>query len=185
MLELGTPLPEFSLKDTAGLGTVTSNSLLGQVSVVAFLCNHCPYVKHIQRELAAFGRDCDARGVKVVGISSNDVVSHPEDGPTQMAAEARRAGYGFPYLYDEDQSVAKRFRAACTPEIYVFDRAGKLGYRGRFDESTPRNASKFTGADARAAVEALLAGNAPSPDQKASIGCSIKWQDGNAPDYAR
>jgi hypothetical protein len=123
--------------------------------------------------------------VKVVGISSNDVVSHPEDGPVQMAEEARRAGYGFPYLYDEDQSVAKQFRAACTPEFYVFDAAGKLAYRGRFDESTPRSAAKVTGADARAAVEALLAGKAPSPDQKASIGCSIKWKDGNAPDYTR
>jgi peroxiredoxin len=184
MLELGTTLPEFSLRDTAGPGKVTSDALLGKVSVVAFLCNHCPYVKHIQRELAAFGRDCDARGVKVVAISSNDVVSHPEDGPSQMAEEARRTGYTFPYLYDEDQSVAKLFRAACTPEFYVFDATGKLAYRGRFDESSPRNGAKVTGADARAAVEALLAGKAPLSDQEASIGCSIKWKDGNAPDYA-
>jgi len=184
MLELGTPLPKFSLSDTAASGNVASDGLLGKVSVVAFLCNHCPYVKHIQRELAAFGRDCDARGVKVVGISSNDVLSHPEDGPSRMTEEARRAGYTFPYLYDEDQAIAKLFRAACTPEFYVFDAAGKLAYRGRFDESNPRNGSKVTGADVRAAVEAVLAGTAPSPDQKPSIGCSIKWKDGNAPDYA-
>ena len=121
----------------------------------------------------------------MVAISSNDVVSHPEDGPAQMAQEARRAGYTFPYLYDEDQSVAKKFRAACTPELYVFDSTGKLAYRGRFDESTPRTGSKVTGADARAAVDALLSGNAPTTDQKPSIGCSIKWKDGNAPDYTR
>jgi peroxiredoxin len=184
MLELGTTLPKFSLKDTAGgRGTVASDALLGAVSVVAFLCNHCPYVKHIQQELAAFGRDCESRGVKLVGISSNDVTSHPEDGPSQMTEEARRAGYTFPYLYDEDQSAAKQFRAACTPEFYVFDAAGKLAYRGRFDESTPRNAAKVTGADVRGAIDALLAGKAPSLDQKPSIGCSIKWKEGNAPEY--
>ncbi len=185
MLELGTPLPAFDLPDTVGGERVSSTSLVGSVSVVAILCNHCPYVKHIQRELAAFGSACAARGVKMVAISSNDVVSHPEDGPAQMAQEARRAGYTFPYLYDEDQSVAKKFRAACTPELYVFDSTGKLAYRGRFDESTPRTGSKVTGADARAAVDALLSGNAPTTDQKPSIGCSIKWKDGNAPDYTR
>jgi len=184
MLELGTPLPTFTLKDTVSGAQVASASLAGSVSVVAFLCNHCPYVKHIQAGLAAFGRDCDQRGVKVVGISSNDVGSHPEDGPDLMAQEARRAGYTFPYLYDEAQVVAKAFRAACTPEIYVFDTEGRLAYRGRFDESTPRNGAKVTGAEARAAVDALLAGKRPGQDQKASIGCSIKWKPGNEPDYA-
>ena len=184
MLELGSPLPEFSLKDTAGSATVASSGLLGSISVVAFLCNHCPYVKHIQRQFAAFARDCASQGVKVVAISSNDVETHPEDGPAEMAEEARRAGYAFPYLYDEDQSVAKQFRAACTPEIYVFDPSGRLAYRGRFDESTPKNAARVTGADARAAVDALLAGKAVAPDQKPSIGCSIKWKEGRAPDYA-
>jgi peroxiredoxin len=184
MLELGTPLPSFTLNDTAGSGLVTSTSLAGSVSVVAFLCNHCPYVKHIQKALAAFGRDCASRGVKVVGISSNDIASHPEDGPALMAEEARRAGYPFPYLYDETQTVAKAFRAACTPEFYVFDAAGRLAYRGRFDESTPRSGAPVTGAEARAAVDALLAGEMPASDQKTSIGCSIKWKPGNAPDYA-
>jgi peroxiredoxin len=183
MLELGTPLPAFTLPNTSGPSPVSSSSLNDGVSVVAFLCNHCPYVKHIQRELSAFGRDCKARGVKLVGISSNDVATHPEDGPTQMAEEARRAGYDFPYLYDENQAVAKAFRAACTPEFYVFDRTGKLAYRGRFDETTPKTGGKPTGADVRAAVDAVLAGNAPPTDQKPSIGCSIKWKEGNAPDY--
>jgi peroxiredoxin len=183
MLELGTPLPAFTLPNTSGPSPVSSASLEGAVSVVAFLCNHCPYVKHIQRELGAFGRDCTARGVKLVGISSNDVTTHPEDGPAQMAEEARRAGYDFPYLYDEDQAVAKAFRAACTPEFYVFDRSARLAYRGRFDETTPKTGGKPTGADVRAAIEAMLAGKAPHTDQKASIGCSIKWKEGNAPGY--
>jgi peroxiredoxin len=184
MLELGTELPTFTLKDTVGGAPVASASLRGSVSVVAFLCNHCPYVKHIQKELAAFGRDCASRGVKVIGISSNDVASHPEDGPVPMAEEARRAGYSFPYLYDETQAVAKAFRAACTPEIYVFDASGRLAYRGRFDESTPKNGAKVTGSEARAAIDALLEDKRPDADQKASIGCSIKWKPGNAPDYA-
>ena len=184
MLELGTQLPTFTLKDTVSGAQVASASLAGSVSVIAFLCNHCPYVKHIQMEFAAFGRDCDRLGVKVVGISPNDVGSHPEDGPDLMAQEAHHAGYTFPYLYDETQAVAKAFRAACTPEIYVFDAAGRLAYRGRFDESTPRNGAKVTGAEARAAVDALLAGKRPGQDQKASIGCSIKWKPGNEPDYA-
>jgi peroxiredoxin len=183
MLELGTTLPAFELPDTGGRGPFSSTQLIGSVSVVAFLCNHCPYVKHIQRELAAFARDYAARSVKIVGISSNDVVSHPEDGPAQMAEEARRAGYDFPYLYDERQSVARAFRAACTPEFYVFDTAGKLAYRGRFDETTPKTGGKASGADARGAVEALLGGKRPTTDQKPSIGCSIKWKDGNAPTY--
>jgi peroxiredoxin len=183
MLELGTSLPAFTLPNTSGPSPVSSASLKDGVSVVAILCNHCPYVKHIQRELAAFGRECTARGVKLVGISSNDVATHPEDGPTKMAEEARSAGYDFPYLYDEDQSVAKAFRAACTPEFYVFDRSGRLAYRGRFDETTPRAGGKPTGSDVRAAVEAVLAGKSPSTDQKPSIGCSIKWKDGNAPAY--
>jgi peroxiredoxin len=183
MLGLGVPLPEFTLPDTVSGNSVSSAAMVGKVCVVAFLCNHCPYVKHIQSELAVFGRDCAARGVNLLGISSNDVVSHPEDGPAQMTQEARRAGYGFPYLYDEDQSVAKAFQAACTPEFYVFDKAGKLQYRGRFDETTPRAGGKVTGADIRAAVDALLAGKPPTPDQKPSIGCSIKWKDGNAPHY--
>lgn len=183
MLELGTPLPTFSLRDAVTSTVVDSESLTGKVAVVAFICNHCPYVKHIQKELAEFGRHVLDRGGRMVAVSSNDVTSHPEDGPERMAEEARRAGYPFPYLYDEAQSVAKAFRAACTPEIYVFDTEGRLGYRGRFDESTPKNQAKVTGRDARAAVDALLSGKSPDPDQRPSIGCSIKWREGNQPDY--
>jgi peroxiredoxin len=183
MLELGTPLPSFSLPDATTGSKVDSSSLSGHVAVIAIACNHCPYVKHIAKELAAFGRECAAKGVKIVVVSSNDVVSHPDDRPELMAEEARRQGYTFPYLYDESQDIARAFRAACTPEFYVFDREGKLAYRGRFDESTPGSRSAPSGSEVRAAVDALLAGGAPSSDQKPSIGCSIKWKGGRAPDY--
>jgi peroxiredoxin len=181
MLALGTPLPHFSLPDTTTGQAVSSSSFAGRITVVAFICNHCPYVVHVQSGLVAFGRYCDAHGVKMVAVSSNDVTTHPEDGPSMMAEEARRAGYPFPYLYDETQSVAKAFQAACTPELYVFDAKGVLQYRGRLDDSTPRNGRPVTGRDARAAIDALLAGGTPSPDQQPSIGCSIKWKDGNEP----
>jgi peroxiredoxin len=185
MLALGTPLPPFSLPDTTTESTVDSSSLAGHVAVVAIVCNHCPYVKHIAKELAAFGRQCTDRGVKIVALSSNDVVSHPDDRPELMAEEARRVGYTFPYLYDESQDVARAFRAACTPEFYVFGRDGKLAYRGRFDESTPGNRVPPSGSEVRAAVDALLSGKAPNPDQKPSIGCSVKWKGGKIPDYLR
>jgi peroxiredoxin len=176
MLGLGTPLPSFSLPDTNGRGTFDSASLAGNVAVVAVLCNHCPYVKHIAKELAAFGRECAEKGVKIVGVSSNDVVTHPDDRPELMTEEARRVGYTFPYLYDESQDVARAFRAACTPEFYVFGRDGKLAYRGRFDEASPGNKVPPSGSELRAAVDALLAGKAPNADQKPAIGCSIKWK---------
>jgi peroxiredoxin len=183
MLELGTPLPEFSLPDTVSDRTLSSESLRGTPAVVAVICNHCPFVKHIRKGLAKFGRDYADRGLGIVAISSNDVQTHPDDAPTKMAEEARSAGYNFPYLYDETQEVAKAFRAACTPEFYVFDRAGKLAYRGQFDSSRPGNDEPVTGADLRAAVDALLAGRRPSGEQKPSIGCNIKWKSGNAPEY--
>jgi peroxiredoxin len=176
MLELGTPLPSFSLPDTVNGRLVSSSTLEGSVAVVAFICNHCPYVKYIRSELAAFGRQCETDGVKLVAISSNDARSYPEDAPERMAEEARSAGYPFPYLFDEAQSVARAFGAVCTPEFYVFDRQGSLAYRGRFDEATPKSGAAPTGKDVRSAVAALLAGNSPSSDQKPSIGCSIKWK---------
>lgn len=182
MLELGTPLPSFSLPDTKTGATVSSSELAGHVAVVAIICNHCPYVKHIAQKLAAFGRECEAKGVNLVAVSSNDVAAYPDDSPSEMAKEAKRLGFTFPYLYDESQDVARAFQAACTPEFYVFDREGKLAYRGRFDDATPRNAVAPTGRDVRAAIDALLAGKAPSTDQKPSIGCSIKWK-GDAPGY--
>src|SRR5262249_32873588 len=151
-----TPLPAFTLPDAATGKSVDSRELAGAIAVVAVLCNHCPYVKHIQREFAAFGRECVEKGGRLVAISSHAGSTYPQDGPREMAVEARTAGYAFPYLYDESQSVAKAFQAACTPEFYVFDRAGKLAYRGRFDESTPKNGAPVTGRDLRAAVDALL-----------------------------
>jgi peroxiredoxin len=181
MLELGTELPVFALPDTVSGRTVSSSELAGKPSVVTFICNHCPYVKRIRQGLADFGRYCAERGVPVVAISSNDPGTYPDDAPEKMVLEAKSAGYSFPYLFDESQSVAKSFRAVCTPEFYVFDTNGKLAYRGRFDEATPKNDVAVTGRDAQAAVDALLEGKSPSADQRPSIGCSIKWKPGNAP----
>jgi peroxiredoxin len=176
MLPLGTKLPSFRLQDTVSGRSFASEALAGRPAVVAFICNHCPYVKHIQRGLADFGRYCEEKGVALVGISSNDPLNYPADGPEQMALEAKNAGYGFPYLFDATQDVARAFNAACTPEFYLFAANGLLVYRGQFDEARPKNSVPVTGADLRAAVDAVLAGRAPSPEQKPSIGCSIKWK---------
>jgi peroxiredoxin len=178
MLPLGTPMPRFSLKDAVSGRLVASDELRGRPSVVAFICNHCPYVKHLRAGLAEFGRYCGEKHVGFVAVSANDVAAYPDDAPDKMAAEAKAQGYTFPYLYDEAQSVARAFDAACTPEFYVFDAHGKLAYRGQFDGARPKNDVPVTGADVRAAVDALLAGRAPSSDQKPSIGCSIKWKAG-------
>ena len=151
--------------------------------LVAFLCHHCPYVRHMRQEFAAFAKEYRDRGLAIVGISSNDTQAHPEDGPVGMKEEAAAAGYTFPYLFDETQSVAKAFRAACTPDLFLFDRDGRLAYRGQFDGSRPGNGQPVTGADLRAAAEAVLAGDPVPADQKASIGCNIKWKPGNEPDY--
>jgi len=176
MLPLGTNIPEFSLPDTVSGTLVASASLFGKPAVVFFICNHCPFVKHIRTGLAEFGRYCRDRGVGMVAISSNDALAYPADAPPAMAAEAKDAGYVFPYLYDESQAVARAFDAACTPDLYIFDRHGKLAYRGQFDGARPGNELPVTGHDARAAVEALLAGGAPTHDQVPSIGCNIKWK---------
>jgi hypothetical protein len=146
-----------------------------------FLCNHCPYVQHVADGIARFARDYAGRGLAAVAISSNDVASYPADAPAKMAEEARRRGYPFPYLYDESQEVAKAYRAACTPEFYLFDRDRRLVYRGQFDASRPGSAVPVTGADLRAAVDALLAGRPVPADQKPSVGCSIKWRPGREP----
>ncbi len=176
MLPLGTELPKFRLLDTVSGRFVASDELAGRPAVVAFICNHCPYVKRIREGLAEFGRYCAERGVGLVAVSPNDAQSYPEDGPEQMAAEAKAAGCVFPYLFDDTQAVARAFDAACTPEFYVFDGTGALAYRGQFDEARPKNTVPVSGADLRAAVDALLAGRAPSPEQKPSLGCSIKWK---------
>ncbi len=184
MLPLGTAAPEFTLTDTvSGKPLTLSPYRAGKPVVVMFICNHCPYVLHIREALAAFGADVQKRGVAVVAISSNDVENYPQDGPAKMATEARAAGYTFPYLFDAAQAVAKNYRAACTPDFYLFDSAGKLFYRGQFDSSRPRSGDKATGKDLRTAVDALLAGKAAPATQLPSIGCNIKWKAGNEPEY--
>lgn len=176
MRELGSPLPEFVLPDVVSGQTLASRSLAGEIVVVAFICNHCPFVIHLKTALAEFGAHCQERGVKMLAISSNDVAAYPQDGPEKMAHDAATFNYPFPYLYDESQAVATAFDAACTPDFFVFDRQGELAYRGQFDDSRPGNGKPITGADLRAAVDALLAGSAPRADQKPSIGCNIKWK---------
>ena len=181
MVSLGTAMPDFSLPDTISGRTLHSSALAGKPRVVIFICNHCPFVKHIQSALAEFGRYCRSKGVPMVAISSNDVASYPDDAPEAMAREAANAGYIFPYLFDESQAVAKAFDARCTPDLFIFDRDGKLAYRGQFDDARPGNQIPVTGQDARAAVDLLVAGGQPAAEQKASIGCNIKWKPGNEP----
>jgi peroxiredoxin len=181
MLPLGTPLPDFTLPDTEGR-PVSSRDLGGGKGVlVMFLCNHCPYVKHLRGGLADFGREYGARGLGIAAVMSNDVEAYPADSPEQMARERTEAGWTFPYLYDETQEVAKAFRAACTPDLFLFDAAGKLAYRGQFDGSRPRNDVPVTGADLRAAADAVLEGRPVPAEQVPSVGCGIKWKPGNAP----
>jgi len=182
MLPLGTAAPDIHLPDTDGK-TVSLADFKGKPILVAFICNHCPYVKHIRAGLAQLGRDYLPRGAAIVGISSNDVANYPDDSPARMKQEAKAAGYLFPYLYDESQAAAKAYRAACTPDLYLFDRNHKLVYRGQFDDSRPGNGLPVTGADLRAALDAVLAGKPVSAAQKPSIGCNIKWKPGNEPDY--
>jgi peroxiredoxin len=183
MLPLGTQAPGFSLPDVEGKQISLSDFKNARGLVVIFMCNHCPYVKHISSGLAQLARDYLPRGLGIVGINSNDVANYPADSPARMAVEAKAAGYLFHYLYDESQEVAKAFHAACTPDIYLFDQQKTLVYRGQFDDSRPGNGIPVTGNDLRGSLEALLAGKPVSPLQKASIGCNIKWKPGNAPDY--
>lgn len=185
MLPLGTKAPDFSLPDVTGQ-TVTLKQLKNASAlVVIFMCNHCPYVKHIQRGLVALAQDYMTRGVSIVGINSNDVQRYPADAPEKMAEEAKAAGYMFHYLYDASQDVAKAYRAACTPDFYVFDQDQRLIYRGQFDDSRPGSGAQVTGKDIRAALDNVLSGKPVSTAQKPSIGCNIKWKPGNEPDYFR
>ena len=183
MLPLGTAAPDFKLPDTNGKAVSLSDFKDKSALLVLFICNHCPYVKHIRTGLAQLARDYLPRGVAIVGINSNDVANYPEDSPARMKEEVKSAGYTFPYLYDESQAVAKAYRAACTPDIYVFDKDHKLVYRGQFDDSRPGNGIPVTGKDLRAALDAVIAGKPVPPNQKASIGCNIKWKAGNEPDF--
>ena len=183
MLALGTPAPDFSLPDTGGNTVSLQDFAAAPALVVAFICNHCPYVKHIREALSLFGKDMQALEVGVVAINSNDVANYPDDSPEKMAREVKAADYSFPYLYDETQAVAKAYRAACTPDFFVFNKNRKLVYRGQFDDSRPGNGIPVTGRDLRAAVDAMLAGRAVDEDQQPSMGCNIKWKSGNEPDY--
>lgn len=183
MLALGTETPRFELPEPTTGKTVSSEAFAGKPLLVAFVCNHCPFVKHIQQGFAAFAKEYQAKGLGIVAISSNDVTTHPDDGPEKMAEEARMAGYTFPYLFDETQEVAKSYRAACTPDFFLFDGKGRLAYRGQFDGARPGNDVPVTGEDLRAAADLVLAGGQPGPDQKPSLGCNIKWRPGNEPDY--
>jgi len=183
MLDLGTPLPSFSLPDFNGRVVSDADFKGSQALLVAFICKHCPFVRHIRSEFARFAKEYEARGLKVVAIMSNSIEEFPEDGPEGMKQETEEAGYVFPYLFDKDQNVAKLFKAACTPDLFLFDSNRRLVYRGQFDGSRPKNNVAVNGADLRAAADAVLAGTAPSETQRPSMGCNIKWKPGNEPDY--
>lgn len=183
MLELGAIAPPFSLPDTAGTAVCLDDFSEAIGLLVVFMCNHCPYVKHIQHELAALGREYMPKGIAMVGINANDAATYPEDRFERMGEEAVRVGYTFPYLYDATQEVAKAYRAACTPDIFLFDRDRRLVYRGQLDDSRPGKEVPVTGRDLREALDALLAGRPLSGEQRPSMGCNIKWQPGNAPGY--
>ena len=183
MLPLGTPAPDFRLPDPAGRLHALVDFADADVIVVMFLSNHCPYVQHIRSALAGVIAEYQAKGVGAAGIMSNDIVNYPDDAPERMADEVRRVGYTFPYLYDETQEVAQAYRAACTPDFFVFDRERKLVYRGQFDGSRPSNDVPVTGRDLRAALDAALSGKPAPEPQHPSMGCNIKWRAGNEPGY--
>jgi peroxiredoxin len=183
MLELGTRAPDFTLPGTDGASVRLGDFQGGSGLLVAFICNHCAFVIHLREALAAFGTEVQSRGLAMVAISSNDVENYPQDSPELMATEKATVGYTFPYLYDATQEVARAYRASCTPDFFLFDGELRLAYRGQFDASRPGNDEPITGADLMAAVDAVLTGQLPSPDQRPSIGCNIKWIPGNEPSY--
>lgn len=177
MMPLGTMAPDFTLPNTVTGETVTLQDLKSDVAtVIMFICNHCPYVKHIQGELVKLANDYKPKGVSFIAISSNDAVNYPEDSPAKMKELAQQLGNPFPYLYDETQEVAKAYQAACTPDFFVFDKEVKCAYRGQLDGARPKNEVPVTGEDIRAALDAILAGQPVSPEQTPSIGCNIKWK---------
>ncbi len=182
MLPLGTQAPDFSLPNVDG-NTVSRSDYDGKPLLVIFMCNHCPFVVHLREQLAAFTTEYLGKGLGIVGVSSNDVENYPQDGPAEMVTEAKDAGYQFAYLYDEDQSVALAYKAACTPDFFLFDADHKLVYRGQFDSSRPKSDTPITGEDLRAACDAVLSGTPVPEDQKPSIGCNIKWKEDSTPDY--
>jgi len=183
MLPLGTPAPDFSLLNVDGKTISLSDFDEAPALLVIFMCNHCPFVIHVADPLAQLTQEYLARGVAIVGINSNDVANYPADSPEQMVTEAEQRGYTFSYLYDETQEVAHAYRAACTPDFFLFDANKQLVYRGQMDSSRPDSGIPVTGEDLRAALDAVLAGEKPAEDQRVSIGCNIKWKPGNEPEY--
>jgi peroxiredoxin len=183
MLPLETQAADFALPDTTGKTVSLSDFRGAPALLVMFLCNHCPYVKHVAEGMAKLAKEYQSRGVAVVGINSNFAEAFPEDSPDKMVEEVKARGYTFPYLYDESQAVAQAYRAACTPDFFLFDRQRRLVYRGQMDDSRPDSGIPVTGADLRAALDAVLAGKPVAEDQRPSLGCNIKWQPGNEPEY--
>jgi peroxiredoxin len=183
MLDLGTTIPAFRLRDINGKAVTSNDFGASRGLLVAFICPHCPYVRHVRNEFARLARDAQERGISVIAINSNDATAFPDDSPEGMRQEANEVGYTFPYLVDDTQEVAKSFRAACTPDFFLFDNQKRLVYRGQFDDSRPRTQVPVTGKDLMAAIDALLAGEPVSPDQRPSMGCNIKWLKGGEPDY--
>jgi peroxiredoxin len=185
MLSLGTTVPYFNLPDTEGGMVSIEDFKDASALLVIFMCNHCPFVKHILPNLVELIKEYQKKGIAVVGINSNDVASFPEDSPKVMAWKAKEAGFTFPYLYDETQKAAKAYLAACTPDFFLFDKKRKLVYRGQMDDSRPGNHIPITGDDLRSAIDAVLEGNTIPAKQKPSMGCNIKWKLGNEPVYAK
>ena len=184
MVEIGTPMPEFSLPDTVSGSTIDNNYFDGaRAALVMFICNHCPFVIHVRDELVNVAKAYAGKGVRTVAISANDPTTHGDDSPEKMAELARELNFPFPYLFDESQEVAKSFRAACTPDLFAYDSNRRLYYRGQLDDSRPGNDKPIDGRDLRAALDSLLAGGPPPSEQRASMGCNIKWKPGNEPDY--
>lgn len=183
MLPLGTAAPDFALPDNHGKIVTLADFTTNKALLLAFICNHCPYVKHIQQKFATVAAHYQALGIGVVAINSNDVEKYPDDSPEKMREEAQRLNYGFPYLFDASQAVAKAYHAACTPDFYLFDERRLLVYRGQFDNARPKNNEAVTGKDLTTALDALLAGKPINPDQKPSVGCNIKWKPGNESNY--
>jgi peroxiredoxin len=178
-LELGTEAPDFALRDVVTGKTVRRDDVRGNKGLlVMFICTHCPYVKHVEKGLAALGMDYEGKPIGIAAISSNDAEAYPDDAPDGLKAQAQRMGFRFPYVYDESQDVARAYHAACTPDLFLFDGDLKLVYRGQFDASRPRSGVPVTGQDLRAAMDAVIAGRAVPTEQKPSIGCNIKWKGG-------
>ena len=184
MLALGTTAPDFQLPEVVSADTISLATFAGKKALLTmFICKHCPYVQHVQQELARIGKDYADKDLGIVAISSNDVDEHPDDAPDQLKAMAEELGFAFPFCYDESQETARAYSAACTPDFFLFDSDRRLIYRGQLDDSRPENSKPVTGGDLRIAIDATLAGQPADSDQKPSLGCNIKWKRGNEPQY--